>query len=402
MWERRSLAAVRRYDKPEEADGGVGCGTGVPPHKTMTVGYHAPPPGSHSGVADYAETLRIALRHLGQVESNSSRADVHLYHLGNNRLHEDIHARALATPGVVVLHDAVLHHFLLGALSQEQYISEWVYNYGEWHRDLGEELWRERARASVDPRYFQHPMLRRIVERSIGVIVHNPGAAAIVRAQGAENVEIIPHFCEVVEPPEKAEIARFRQRIGVGQGVRLFGMFGYLREPKRVLPCIRAFKRLHAARPETALLMAGEVVSKDLERLLQNEPSHPAIHRLGHLSERDLRIAGAAVDCGLNLRYPGVGETSGIAVRLMGLARPVIVTDNAENADFPPAAVLRVAPGVAEAEELFDYMLLVTEFPGIAREIGSEARLHIRKHHALDAVARRYWEVLCAAASSAS
>jgi glycosyltransferase involved in cell wall biosynthesis len=367
----------------------------------VTVGYHAPPPGSHSGVADYARTLRPALQHLGPVERGASEADVHLYHLGNNRLHEDIHARALATPGVVVLHDAVLHHFLLGALSREQYISEWVYNYGEWRRDLGEELWRERARASVDPRYFQYPMLRRIVERSTRVIVHNPGAAAIVREQGAQNVAIIPHFCEVVESPEAAEIARFRERIGVGQGVRLFGLFGYLREPKRVLPCIQAFRRLHTVRPETALLLAGEVVSSDLERLLQNE-AHAAIRRLGHLSEREFRIAGAAVDCCLNLRYPGAGETSGIAVRLMGLARPVIVTDNAENADFPPATVLRVAPGVAEAEELFDYMLLVTEFPGIAREIGSEARLHIRKHHALDAVARRYWEVLCAAASSAS
>jgi glycosyltransferase involved in cell wall biosynthesis len=80
----------------------------------------------------------------------------------------------------------------------------------------------------------------------------------------------------------------------------------------------------------------------------------------------------------------------------------VIVTDNAENADFPQTAVLRVAAGVAEAEELFDHMVLVTEFPGIAREIGSAARLHIQERHSLEAVARRYWEVLCAAASSAS
>jgi glycosyltransferase involved in cell wall biosynthesis len=368
----------------------------------MTVGYHAPPPRAHSGIADYAATLRTALQRLGTVERGASKADVHLYHLGNNRLHEDIYAQALATPGVVVLHDAVLHHFLLGTLSQEQYISEWVYNYGEWRRHLGEELWRERARASVDPRYFQFPMLRRIIERSIGVIVHNPGASAIVRGQGAQQVKIIPHFCEMDEPPEAAEVARFRQRLGIGQGVRLFGIFGYLREPKRVLACIRAFRRLHAVRPETALLLAGEVVSKDLERLLKNEPRHPGIHRLGHLSERDFRIAGAAVDCCLSLRYPGVGETSGIAVRLMGLAKPVMVTDNAENADFPASAVLRVAAGVAETEELFDHMLLVTEFPGIARGIGSEARLHIQKRHGLEAVARGYWEVLCAAASSAS
>ena len=368
----------------------------------MTVGYHAPPPGSHSGVADYAETLRTALQRLGRVESGASKADIHLYHLGNNRLHEDIYARALATPGVVVLHDAVLHHFLLGSLSREQYISEWIYNYGEWRRDLGEELWRERARASTDPRYFQFPMLRRIFERSLGVIVHNPGASAIARGQGAKRVEIIPHFCEAEQPPHEADIARFRQRIGIGPGVRLFGVFGYLREPKRILPCIRAFRRLHALSPETALLLAGEVVSRDLERLLQSEASHPAICRFGRLGERDFRIAGAAVDCCLNLRYPGAGETSGIAVRLMGLARPVIVTDNAENSDFPPATVLRVSPGVAEAEELFHHMLLVTEFPRIAREIGSEAGLHIRKRHALETVARQYWETLCAAASSAS
>jgi glycosyltransferase involved in cell wall biosynthesis len=240
------------------------------------------------------------------------------------------------------------------------------------------------------------------------VIVHNPGAARILSAQSAPQIRIIPHFCEDDEFPATAEVVQFRQRLGIGQGIRLFGLFGYLREPKRVLSCIRAFRRLHAFRPETALLLSGEVVSKDLERVLQieagrsgNAPGGTAIFRLGRLSESEFRIAGAAVDCCLNLRYPGVGETSGIAVRMMGLAKPVIVTDNAENSDFPPATVLRVSPGVAESEELFHHMLLVTEFPGIAREIGGEARLHIRKSHTLEAVARHYWEVLCAAASSA-
>jgi glycosyltransferase involved in cell wall biosynthesis len=365
----------------------------------MTVGYHAPPPGSPSGVADYAESLRAALQRFGRVDRGARAADVHLYHLGNNRVHENIYARALATPGVVVLHDAVLHHLFAGTLSREQYISEWLHNYGEWRRDLGEELWRERSRASVDPRYFQFPMLRRIVERSLRLIVHNPGAAAIARREGAKRVEIIPHFSEVDEFPDAAATARFRERIGIGQGATLFGIFGYLREPKRVIACIRAFQRLHAVRPETALLLAGEVVSKDLERLLTIEVNHKAIHRLGHLDERDFRIAGAAVDCCLNLRYPGVGETSGIAVRLMGLGKPVIVTDNAENSDFPQTAVLRVSAGVAETEELFEYMVLVTQFPGFARQVGSEARLHIQKSHALELVARRYWEVLCAAVS---
>jgi glycosyltransferase involved in cell wall biosynthesis len=370
----------------------------------VIVGYHAPAPGSLSGIADYAETLRTALARLIQVETSPARADVHLYHLGNNRLHESIYTRAIETPGVAVLHDAVLHHFFLGTLSEKQYISEWVYNYGEWRRDFGEELWRERARASVDPRYFEYPMLRRILERSLAIIVHNPGAAAIVREQGARQVSVIPHFCELGQPPSAEDIARFRQRIGVEGRSTLFGIFGYLREPKRVMPCIRAFRRLHARRPETALLLAGEVVSKDLERVLATELSDGtatrAIRRVGLMSERKFGIAGAAVDCCLNLRYPGVGESSGIAVRLMALGKPVIVTDNAENSDFPVTAVLRVSPGIAEAEELFEYMTMVAEFPEIARGIGGEARLHIQSRHALEPVARQYWEVLCPAAQS--
>jgi glycosyltransferase involved in cell wall biosynthesis len=372
----------------------------------VKVGYHAPAKGSSSGVADYADTLRPALQRLGPIESGPANADIHLYHLGNNRLHEAIYQRALAVPGVAVLHDAVLHHFMLGRLSHEEYVAEWVFNYGEWRRDLGEQLWRDRARAAVEPRYFQFPMLRRIAERSRCVIVHNPGAAAIAAEHGAARVHVIPHFCEQAEAPEAADGARFRQQLGIEQGATLFGMFGYLREPKRVLPCLRAFQRLHAIRPGTALLLAGKVVSPDLARLLATEGEHPAIRRVGHLSDRDFTIAAGAVDCCLNLRYPGAGETSGVAVRLMGLGKPVIVTDNAENAGFPAAAVLRVTPGVAEPAELFEHMLLVSDFPRIARGIGREAQLHIQGRHALEPVARQYWdvlkeaEVLCQAVSS--
>lgn len=365
----------------------------------MKLGYHAPAPGSRSGVADYAETLKRALERLGPVTSAGEGADLHLYHLGNNRLHADIYAEALANPGVIVLHDAVLHHFMLGTLSHEEYMSEWIYNYGEWRRDLGEELWRDRARSAFDPRYFRFPMLRRVLERSRGVIVHNPGAAAIAKQEGAMNITVIPHFCEFSEAPDSAHAALFRNRIGVSQRAVLFGIFGYLREPKRVLPCIRAFQRLHAIRPQTALLLAGQSVSPDLDRALRTEGDHPSIHRLGHLSESDFMIAAAAVDCCLNLRYPGVGETSGIAIRLMGMARPVAVTDNAENSAFPDTAVLRVTAGVAESAELFQHILLVAEFPRIARDIGDEARAHIHEYHALEPVARRYWEALCAARS---
>lgn len=354
----------------------------------MSVVTHAPPPGSRSGIADYAEALAPVLREL-------SGPDVHVYHLGNNRLHAEVYAQALAKPGVIVIHDAVLHHFMLGTLSEGQYVEEFVYNYGEWHRQLGEELWRDRARSGTDLRYFRYPMLRRIVELSRGVIVHNPGAAALANSAGATRIAVIPHF---FDPPTEdfhpAEIEEFRRRIAIAPGVTLFGIFGYLRETKRVNASFGSFCKLHAARPNTALLLAGDAVSGDLERVLKAEPPHPAVRRLGHLTDRDLRLAAASVDCCLNLRYPAAGETSGIAIRTMGAGKPVIVSDIPENADLPDTTVLRVSTGPAEAAELFAQMALVTDFPAIRKQIGELAAKHIRTHHSLEVVAGLYRQAL--------
>ena len=162
----------------------------------MTAGFHAPLPPARTGVADYAAALLSALKRRGSVEVDSTTADVHLYHLGNNSLHREIYERALARPGVAVLHDAVLHHLLLGSLESGQYVEEFVYNYGEWHREFAMELWRARRLSGTDPRYFRYAMLRRIAETSRAVIVHNPAAAAIVPSTSATDVATAAIFSE--------------------------------------------------------------------------------------------------------------------------------------------------------------------------------------------------------------
>ena len=86
----------------------------------MTVGFEAPFPLARTGVADYAASLAAALGRHVTVEVNARRADVWLYHLGNNQFHREIYPRALARPGVVVLHDAVLQHFFLGWLDEQE------------------------------------------------------------------------------------------------------------------------------------------------------------------------------------------------------------------------------------------------------------------------------------------
>ena len=146
----------------------------------MTVGFFSPLPPARTGVAEYGAALLKALRPRGIVEVAPRSADINLYHIGNNQLHADIYRRALAEPGVAVLHDAVLHHFALGYFSREEYLQEFAYNYGGWSQGLAQQLWDGRARSGSDERYFGYGLLRRLIERSRAVVVHNPAAAEAV------------------------------------------------------------------------------------------------------------------------------------------------------------------------------------------------------------------------------
>jgi glycosyltransferase involved in cell wall biosynthesis len=235
----------------------------------MTVGYFAPLPPARTGVADYAGALLHALRKHGDVKVGAYDADIALYHIGNNQLHGTIYDRALTNPGIVILHDAVLQHFLLGRLDQERYVDEFVYNYGEWTRSLAEDMWKHRARSAADPRYFAWPMLKRIVMTARGVAVHNPAAAAIVRRHAPDTCVIeIPHLFVPPETPFEVDALRLRSQLELGPRTLFIGVFGHQRESKRLPVVLRALQRVWQSRADVRLLIAGSFASSDLERSL--------------------------------------------------------------------------------------------------------------------------------------
>ncbi|MCS7008018.1 MAG: hypothetical protein NZL88_10745, partial [Gaiellaceae bacterium] len=88
----------------------------------MRVAYFSPMPPERTGIADYSALLVPALREridVVVVRRGRTRAprrvDVCLYHIGNN---PDAHAWIVDAlrrrPGVVCLHDFVLHHLAAG------------------------------------------------------------------------------------------------------------------------------------------------------------------------------------------------------------------------------------------------------------------------------------------------
>jgi len=347
-------------------------------------------PPARTGVAAYSAALAPALRQYFEVRINFT-GEANLYHIGNNPLHAAIYKQALTHPGTVLLHDAVLQHFFLGQLSQSEYIEEFVYNYGEWHRSLAEQLYRERARSAVDPRYFAWPMLRRLCETARTVIVHNPAAADAVKRHAPQaTIHEIPHLWEESEAPATLDVLRLRESLGVSEASLLCGIFGHLRETKRIAAVLRVLERMEGVH----LLLAGDCVSADLARALEAYSDAPWLIRRSYLPEREFWRYAHAVDLCINLRYPAAAEASGIGVRLMGAGKPVVLTSGPESARFPGSACMRCDTGPAEEEQLAAYILAAQQDRPCLGAIGRAARDHIRANHNLPRVAAQFREAI--------
>ena len=324
----------------------------------MTVGFHGPLPPARSGVADYCAVLLGELRRHGPVASlgNSGapeRSGVALYHLGNNGLHAAIYRRALERPGVIVLHDAVLHHFLLGQLDEEEYVDEFAYNYGAWHRPLARELWRARATSGSDPRYFEYPMLKRVVERSLAVVVHNPAARALVlRHVPAARVAEIPHLFSPPELPALADALRWRQTLGYRPRVPVTASLATCANRSASCRCSASSPACIANFPRRLCWWPANSLPATW-----NAPPARCSPRPASCGGRIWRSASSGWRRAPSMpastsAIPAAGETSGISIRLMGLGKPVLVTEGAENARFPEDACIRIPAGLAEPDSL--------------------------------------------------
>ncbi|MCS7025026.1 MAG: glycosyltransferase [Bryobacteraceae bacterium] len=362
----------------------------------MILGYHAPLPPAATGVAEYARDLFEGLKETQGCDGlavGAAQADVQLCHLGNNPLHEAAHRVVESGAGrkLVFLHDATLHHYYLGVLSREAYLEEFCRQYGSWYRDLAEQLWRERAMAASDPRYFEFGMLARVAGCSSAILVHNAEARRRVLAQVPRAVVYqLPHYYRPRLAAAPWQVARLRAQMGLTATDTLFGVFGHLRESKRVLVVLRVFKRLRRRCERLHLLIAGRAVSAEYERAIEAAVQQPGVIRRGFLSESEFWLFAQAVDVGINLRYPSCGESSAIAVKLMGLGKAVILTASGDP-EFPGDCFVPVDAGAAEEEMLERWMVILAQERRLREVLGRRAARWIADHHRLDGVAQAIW-----------
>jgi glycosyltransferase involved in cell wall biosynthesis len=362
----------------------------------MRVAYFSPMPPEQTGIADYSALLLPALRERIDVKvvRRGTRkpprgTDVALYHVGNN---PDAHAwiadALRREPGVVVLHDFVLHHLVagmtLGRGDAEGYLDAMQRDAGVVGRLLAHgvvdqllpPIWEERAE--------DFPLTSVVLDRADGVICHSRYVEAKLIGYGYDGpIRVVP--MPAWPSPELGEVPEHEGRFPV------IGCFGYLNGAKRVPQLLAAFERLRSRFPE-ALLVLGGSTAPDVK--LDTVGQERGVLRLEHLDEQALWRSLAACDIVASLRSPTMGETSGMVVRTLSLGKPLVVSDIGWFSELPDAVAAKVPVDDREIEALAGVLERISGDDGLRRRMGEAAADAARTEHDLGHVADLYVQAL--------
>ena len=358
----------------------------------MKAAYYSPLPPSRSGIADYsalllpalAERIEITIARPGRFR-RAPKADVCLYHVGNDpEAHGWIVEALRRRPGVVVLHDFVLHHLVagltLGRGDARGYLDALEREHGLPGRLLGYAVVDNRIPPLWETRPEGFPLCGEVLRLATGLIAHSRHVEERSREAGFEGpVWRIPH---PAWPVPEIEPARVESR-------PLFGCFGHLNESKRIPQLLAAFRGLREVSPDARLLLVGPLSPR-----MRSLDLPKGVLREDYVDETRLWSLMAACDACVSLRAPTMGETSGSVIRAMSLAKPIVVSDVGWFAELPGEVALKVPVDEREAGTLGAALARLASEEDARAAMGEAARALAASQHDLARVAELYASAL--------
>lgn len=392
----------------------------------MKIAFFSPFNPIQSGISDYSEELLGALRQAkvdgkppeidlfvdkGYTPSNpelsvgsgiypgrdfdrlASRYDSIVYQMGNSPAHAYIYEALLKHPGVVVMHEFILHHLriwmALNGGKRREYVSLMEGRYGE----EGKEAARRVLLGQFPEALFKYPLSDEVIGAAQGVLVHSRYMETLVReVRPGVPVGVVPMGVPLPPFIPKAEA---RAYLGLDPDMFLVTSVGHLNPYKRVSATLRAFKALLMEVPNSLYLLVGSrSPNYDPTRQIEMLELSHRVKTTGYVSAGDLPYYLAASDVCLNLRWPTAGETSASLLRIMGAGVPVLVSRTGSFEELPDDAAGKIDIGDIEEELLLEYLLLLARRKDVRDVMSISARRFVAEHHSMELAARGYLEFL--------
>jgi glycosyltransferase involved in cell wall biosynthesis len=358
----------------------------------VKVAYFSPLPPERSGIADYSALLLPALQERVEVTvvpRGAKRAprgtDVALYHVGNSpEAHAWIVDALQRQRGLVVLHDFVLHHLVagmtLGRGDTDRYLDAMQRDAGVIGRLLAHgvvdhvlpPIWEERAQ--------DFPLAWEVLQHADGVICHSRHVEGLARSYGYEGA------IRVIPMPAWPSVEAGDRLLPEGSTPTIV-CCGHLNAAKRIPQLLAAFDVVRGRFPDALLVLAGSAAPS---LRLENLGHQDGLLRLEYQDERDLWRVLRDGDVSVSLRWPTMGETSGMVIRALSLGKPLVVSDAGWFQELPDSVAAKVPVDDFEVATLAATLELLAEDEGLRRRMGAAAAEYARHEHSLDRVADDY------------
>lgn len=325
---------------------------------TPTLGIYAPPPGSRSGLKDYALSSSELIADLFDISFVSSRTyrppeefDYVLYHIGCGSESVAAYHAAGNRLGPVVLHEHILSQFFienhdsLDAVTNARVRTEFQARLGvpiNSSDQLDHLMRQERGR---EIHYLDVGLERLVAERATTLFTHSAASFAHLSRS-------FPQLTKPLEFPARPmsrDRRQFARRIlGIPETATIVGSFGFVGTHKRLPVLLRAWAAMRVDPRRGHLLILGAGAS-DLKPL-----TGVSTTMLEYIEspEEFLDYLGV-VDIGVQLRWPTLGETSGVVAQFLASDIPVIVSTDSILPFWSADEIIRVVPpGLGEETRL--------------------------------------------------
>ncbi len=375
--------------------------------------YASPFPPQQSGISEYSRVLVRALREAFDVTLltdnytisdtelvrnfaveiyHSNRGDLvelypyKIYNIGNNPwYHRYIYECCLRSPGVVILHDAVIYFLVVDILKDHPDFLGEVYRLEGAH---GVSLIKEQLKSGESLlRYSQPhllPFLRELLDSGNRILVHSDYALTQLRRKCRADSRLgrIDMAIECNGQPNHQHSAQLRERLGIPHDAVLVCSFGFVAPTKlNHLVC----DAIHNVRAKTwkdiyyCMVGEGSYVDEQLS-------GHVRV--TGYVPEDEYEAYMRCADAVVNLRYPSMGETSIALLRAMSLGKPCVVTNHAWFSELPDSTVFKTGiPGREDVVgQLTQALSLFLERRSVFDQIGAAAAEYVRSRCAPSAV----------------
>lgn len=374
----------------------------------MKIGYFSPFNPEKSGISDFSEELVMSLKEhmditifanckpnnqeinehfecykVKDVNDNLiNQQDILVYHMGNHYgYHNDILETFLKYGGILEIHDLALHNFIAQkyfvSKRYEEYINILEYCHGAKGREAAQGIIEGRVRAPWETHALEFMANKQFVDRAQAIIVHSDFAKQMLKGINISVPIInIPLHCTNIQIDYEKYKKQCKIELNRHEDTLIMGAFGFATGAKRICQTLEALALFkEKTKKSFYYYIVGEVQDDAIIKAIDELNLEKEVIITGFTTIEDFERYMGACDFCFNLRYPTQGESSASLHRMLGLGKPVIVSDVGTFSEYPEEIVLKVRYDKYEIQDLLTCIEKLTD---------SEQELNARSTYAVE------------------